>query len=150
MMNSDQIKEYYDKVSDVIDKVGYAIQGVFPVDDTSQNICYTIGLTKKLGYEIITTAPISLQTLYAMIRGVADDLIDKNIPSDTDEFVWGTLLNGDPLRCKLIDVTDYKPAMDFVTVKFEPVTKLYQLMFADSKNILPGEDGYDITFNQTI
>lgn len=146
-MDPQKVKDYYQEIQKVIDKVGYAIQGVF---GDGKPVCYTIGLTPLLGAEILTTAPISLDTLYQMLRTNIDDFIKNKQSIPVDVFSGGYLKNGDELRCKLVDVSTNKDVLNFITVRTCNVDKVYQLYFGDINNILPGEDGYDNNFDQEL
>lgn len=148
-MDPQKIKDYYQEIQKAIDKVGYAIQGVFP-NDEGICVCYTVGLTPLLGAECIVAGPISLQTLYQTLRSNIDELIKDKEQLSEKEFVGGTLLNGEDLRCKYVDISNKQHVKNFMTVRVNEVNKVFQMYLADKNNILPDEDGYDTSFDQEV
>lgn len=148
-MDPQKVKDYYQEIQKVIDQVGYAIQGVFP-NEEGICVCYTIGLAPLLGAECIVAGQISLQTLYQTLRSNIDELIKDKEQLSEKEFVGGTLLNGEDLRCKYVDVSNKHHLKNFMTVRVNEVNKVFQMYLADKNNILPDEDGYDISFDQEV
>lgn len=148
-MGQSKIDEYKKEIQKVIAKVGYAIQGVFP-NEEGITVCYTIGLAPLLGAECIVAGPISLQTLYQTLRSNIDVLIENKEQLSEKEFIGGTLLNGEDLRCKYVDVSNNQNVKDIITVRFTELNKVFQMYIGDKNNILPDEEGYDTSFDQEV
>ena len=89
-MDPQKVKDYYQEIQNAIDKVGYAIQGVFP-NEEGICVCYTIGLSPLLGAECIVAGPISLQILYQTLRTNIDILIENKEQLSEKEFVGGII-----------------------------------------------------------
>ncbi len=142
-----------DDISKKIETFGYAVIGVFDDEQpTNPNFCYTVGLCEDLGFELITIGNFNIDIMHTIINEQAIELIQSNeSPLEKGIFGGALLKNGSELRCKYIDVTDVKGIDDMVTHTYNDMPKkIYQLLFADQNNILPGEECYDKNFNQTI
>lgn len=88
--------------------------------------------------------------MYQTLRSNIDELIKDKEQLSEKEFVGGTLLNGEDLRCKYVDVSNKHHLKNFMTVRVNEVNKVFQMYLADKNNILPDEDGYDISFDQEV
>lgn len=85
-----------------------------------------------------------------MVRSIVDELIENKEQLSTKEFIGGTLLNGDDLRCSFVDVSNNEAVKNFINVKVNAVDKVFQLYMGDQSNLLPGEDGYNEKFDQVV
>lgn len=122
--------------------------GVF---DNDPPFVYTVGLGKLTGFEMIMIAPANLNNLYAVMMGFLHALSMSqggDICGDYPEIA--NMRNGDPLRGRVIDVTKHQGIGYHVTEREGEVTQILQLIMADKNNCLPGEPGYDRSWDQEI
>lgn len=129
---------------------GYAVLGVFDDKGIDDNVLYTVGLTPILGYEMVAIAPGSIQTMTIVLNDMIKQLKENNKPQLV-EYIPATLADGKiNLRGKIKDVSDSQKILEFITVRVCEVKKVMQFIIADSKNLLPGEEGHDIRWKQNL
>ena len=129
------------------DQEQFEVLGVFDADPP---YVYTYGLTPIAGFEFIVIAPARVNNLHNILMGFlhALSMSNGNIVGDYPEIAH--LLNGEPLRGRVVDVTTYKGIGHYVTKRVDGVNQIYQLILADKNNILHGEPGYDRSWDQEI
>lgn len=141
---------FEDGLQRAIAAYGYAVLGVFDDKGTDDNVLYTVGLTPILGYEMVAITPGSIQTMTIIMNDMIKLLKQNNEPQFV-EYIPATLKDGKTdLRGKIVDVSDNQKILEFVTVRVCEVKKVMQFVVADSKNLLPGEEGHDIRWKQSL
>lgn len=133
----------------VIAAYGYAVLGVFDDEGTDDNVLYTVGLTPILGYEMVAITPGPIQTMNIVLNDMIEQLKENNEPQLV-EYIPATLKDGTNLRGKIQDVSDNQKILEFITFRVCEVKKVMQFVVADSKNLLPGEEGHDIRWKQSL
>ena len=129
----------------MIEEYGFAVIAVaYP----TASFAYTVGLTDVLGYELVSIGSIPPEYHHSIMTTLIDDLKKNN---EIDGIIFpAKLADGTLLRGVLKDVTQTEHIMEVVTKRIGEVTKVLQIVYADSKNILPGEPGYDQGFDQWL
>lgn len=133
----------------IIAAYGYAVLGVFDDEGTDDNVLYTVGLTPILGYEMVAITPGSIETMNIVLNDMIEQLKENNEPQLV-EYIPATLKDGTNLRGKIQDVSDNQKILEFITFRVCEVKKVMQFVVADSKNLLPGEEGHDIRWKQSL
>ena len=133
----------------IIAAYGYAVLGVFDDEGTDDNVLYTVGLTPILGYEMVAITPGSIETMNIVLNDMIEQLKENNEPQLV-EHIPATLKDGTNLRGKIQDVSDNQKILEFITFRVCEVKKVMQFVVADSKNLLPGEEGHDIRWKQSL
>lgn len=120
-------------------------------DGSRLNHVYTVGLSKSVEVEfIIAVENGDISELSAFLQMVASRYHAKLFDLDVVHTDFGQLEDGTPLRVKFREVP-LEPALEHYLKETEgKVTEVWQILLADAKNVLPGEDGYDTTFNQQL
>ena len=133
----------------IIAAYGYAVLGVFDDEGTDDNVLYTVGLTPILGYEMVAITPGSIETMNIVLNDMIEQLKENNEPQLV-EHIPATLKDGTNLRGKIQDVSDNQKILEFITFRVCEVKNVMQFVVADSKNLLPGEEGHDIRWKQSL
>ena len=142
-------KDLEDGLQSIIAAYGYAVLGVFDDEGTDDNVLYTVGLTPILGYEMVAITPGSIETMNIVLNDMIEQLKENNEPQLV-EYIPATLKDGTNLRGKIQDVSDDQKILEFITFRVCEVKKVMQFVVADSKNLLPGEEGHDIRWKQSL
>lgn len=136
-MDKDQIKKSNDNIDNMISEYGYAIVGVLG----NNMVCYTVGLTPILGYELVVSLPANPRVIHIIMNGFIAKQKENN---DVSGIKYPAVFkDGTTLRGKLEDVSDEIDILNVITVRRCEVNKVYQLYLADENNLLPGEAGYN-------
>ena len=136
-MDKDQIKKTNDDIDRMISEYGYAIMGVLG----NNTVCYTVGLTPILGYELVVSLPANPNVIHIIINDFISEQKENN---DVSGIKYpGMFKDGTPLRGKLEDVSDEIDVLNVIAARRCEVNKVYQLYLADENNLLPGEAGYN-------
>lgn len=136
--------------SEHIQKHGWSLIGV-GAGDNDPAFCYTIGLTAKVGFELIgVNIPISIAN--AMMNEVCQGVVDGSIPLDTVFEINGFGIGESNVRAKIVDIALDSPTASNVKSRVPgiTVTQIKQLWCGDANNILPDEEGYDSSYIQTL
>ena len=142
-------EDFEDGLQSAIAAYGYAVLGVFDDEGTDDNVLYTVGLTPILGYEMVAITPGSIETMNIVLNDMIEQLKENNEPQLV-EYIPATLKDGTNLRGKIQDVSDDQKILEFITFRVCEVKKVMQFVVADSKNLLPGEEGHDIRWKQSL
>lgn len=133
------------KEQKIMEKQGYLLRSVFSTDGNGPNLVCSVGLDR----ELIIVGKTSTEVLHSIINTIAKTIDDDrwvlNTPIEMPEFVLQESENT-PLRIKLKMVTDEKLLERYGS----NANILIQIFFADAKNILPDEEGYDESLLQTL
>ena len=136
-MDKDQIKKSNDNIDNMISEYGYAIVGVLG----NNVVCYTVGLTPILGYELVVSLPANPSVIHIIMN---DFIAEQKENNDVSGIKYpAAFKDGTSLRGKLEDVSDEIDILNVITVRRCEVNKVYQLYLADENNLLPGEAGYN-------
>ena len=116
---------------------------------------YTVGLSVSEGYELVTQSNIAGKVLGIVINAVVGELRDSGFEENLTLKTFN--INNTEARCKLVEVKDVEWLGENITygmfnsdwLETKP-TKVYQVLLGDKNNILPGENGYDVSFEQTL
>lgn len=132
------------------ERVGWSLTAVGSgsVDPT---FTYTVGLTRKLGYElIVTNLPPDLSQ--PLLNEVCTALTENTLPIDEPFTTSSFTVNGEPARLKIVDIDFDSVTAKSVMARIDgiEVTQIKQLWLSDGDNILPDEPGYDNTFVQYL
>lgn len=136
-------------VQKLINYYGFAVIGVFDDKGQADNALYTVGLSNILGYELMVVTPGRIESAHILLNDLVKSLKNKNEP-ELVTHADAVLSDGSLLRAKIEDITHIKEAHDIVTMRSCEVTKIMQFVLADSKNLLPGEDGHDPVWSQNL
>lgn len=140
--------EYDRAVDEIIEQHGFMIQGVFPSPGSGgSSFAYTVGLSKKTGFELIITADALQGALQHALnffaeQALAGEDITQVFASDTlqcdkkDGTVEG-------LRMQAVLVDAEKARESYIRVTRSESFDVYQVCLADGNNVLPYEEGYD-------
>lgn len=144
---SNVFDEVYQKHNDAIQHVGFGVQGVFATVPDEPSFCYTVGLSKKLGAEIIIVAPTNVQSLHGILYQTTVDCINNGKITvgkfELSEYrmqLKDSMVN---LRAEIVELANDSPNANVLNFRVGDVTKVYQLYVADKNNLLPNEEGYD-------
>lgn len=145
---SNVFDEVYQKHNDAIQHVGFSVQGVFATVPDEPSFCYTVGLSKKLGAEIIIIAPANVQTLHSILYQTVVDCINKGEITtgkfELSEFQMRYKDDKVNLRAEIVELANDAPNANVLNIRVGDVTKVYQLYVGDRQNLLPNEEGFDI------
>lgn len=135
------------------EKQGFSIHNVFSNDpvDTWHRYSYTAHLTSKLNYDLllVNCGHYSGQNL----ADIAKWLIETGGVIEGEVFTMpGITVNKVPLR---MVASAQIPVDEVATTRMQGaitqgMTQYVQIFIGDKNNILPGEEGYDSTFDQTL
>ena len=135
------------------EKQGFSIHNVFSNDpvDTWHRYSYTAHLTSKLNYDLllVNCGHYSGHNL----AEIAKWLIETGGVIEGEVFTMpGITVNKVPLR---MVASTQMPVDEVATTRMQGainhgMTQYVQIFVGDKNNILPGEEGYDITFDQTL
>lgn len=134
-----------------MEKHGYTVTMVTGERPTA----YTVGLSVSEGYELVTQSNIHGKVAGVVINAVVDELRKSGF---SENFTLKNFnINNTEARCRLVEIEDLEWLGTQVTfgmfnpewLKVKP-TKVYQVLLGDKNNILPDEDGYDTSFDQTL
>lgn len=109
---------------------------------------YTVGLSLKLGYELIAVQVPDGDLMNDVCRQLISGDIAVGQVHETDEYTVDTK----PLRFVVRDLGINTKTASHVTFRLPeiPVTDVKQLLIGDPNNRLPGEEGHDERFVQTL
>lgn len=138
---------------------GYSVETV----DRRNQIPYafSVGLSNRVGYELILSYPGSPSQLEAVVEMVSRSAIDGVGARQLIPYEVATLpsiaVNGEPLRFVINKkaepgrvVRHKAPVMASRRyVQYKP-KHIYQILIGDENNLLPGEDGYESTRVQDL
>lgn len=131
-----------------IEKVGFGVQGVFPTVPEGLSFCYTVGLSEKLGAEIMIAAPADVQSLHGVLYQTTVDCINNGKITvgkfELNEYQMQLKDSMVNLRVGIVELANDSPNANVLNFRVGDVTKVYQLYVADKNNLLPNEEGYDI------
>jgi len=110
-------------------------------------VCYTVGLTPKLGYELFTVGlPINS---YQVLSAAANKLA-KCDQGDEEPL---TEVANMALRLAFLDVEASDDALNrlnrIVAFGYRP-QRMRQVLLPDINGLFPGEPGYSMAFNQSL
>lgn len=127
-----------------IDKIGFSIQCVFSNYPEDPCFCYTLGLSQRLGAEIIIVAPCSVQILHGILYQTVIDCINKGqLVVGKIESTEYKIKDGTPLRLEIVELDPSSPNANVFNLRLGEISKFYQLYVGDKHNLLPNEEGYD-------
>lgn len=140
-----------DKRKEAVNEQGFAVQNVFSNDpkDSWKMCSYTIGLTEKLGFDMVVVN--GGKTSGLLLAEVASKCIAEGGFPVGPFTVSSYRVAGADLRVAIVDIpqgTGTTKMMLAAISKGMLATK--QLYIGDKNNILPTEAGYDIGFIQAV
>lgn len=151
-----QKEEYARNLNDIIDRCGHVIQGV----DGDHPYYYTIGLATTLDIEfVITGRPIAKidNLLNDVVQLYRDGRLELDVPFTVNENYITTLEQDKTLaryRLQEVQVTstinDFTMGMTNPRLNTKKPQRIFQILWGNIDNILPGEDGYRNYPEQTI
>lgn len=122
---------------------GYTFCGVFDNTGKTPNFVYSIGLTQKLGVELLVMGNIPVNPMYAILHDFIE--FTKGLPVEGYHFSGGMQvnINGEKkaLRIHVKDVTGEEWLDDVILNRTPDFNKVYQIYFGDVNNQLPIEAG---------
>lgn len=136
---------------------GHFIQGVFDPEGKEPNIAYTVGLEEKLGAELIVIAGVDISILHEIVNDVAGQLLSESTITEGKRTASSmTVANGNgDLRINLVRAAPNSAEAARIKVRPKshygvPPKAVYQIFLGDEQNKLPGEEGYNDSFIQTL
>lgn len=134
----------------VIEEQGFFVRNVFsnnPVDKWKR-YSYTKGLKKEHKFEVLLVngGAQSGNVLAAAVKLLLDKKLVLNEPGELEDFH----VNEVPVRVKFVELDPASKTYTQLEEYVRPVATIYQLYIGDPSNKLPGEDGYDAEFVQTL
>jgi hypothetical protein len=137
------VDSYLQKIIDIIDTKGWAVQGVM----SNPPIAYTVGLTITHGLPEIVVAALPLESAVAILNGIAKKLIDKKYTLEADkdypEVFEGFKARFRPLSAEV--AAQLKVAAMFTpgSTPGETPVVAWQLIWPDTTGHFPGQLGMD-------
>ncbi|MFJ3946337.1 DUF4262 domain-containing protein [Streptomyces griseoaurantiacus] len=125
---------YVARLRRIISEHGFAVQAVLG-DDESAPFCYTVGLHKSRGYEVVM-AGLEVRVLQSIIHSVVDRFGSEHPASDVP--LDGLLSNGYQLLMRRVDSLD---EFSMLRAVFGPevVVPFWQAVWPDRDGAFPTE-----------
>lgn len=152
-MTADPFTAYMDQIQELIDRIGWACQGVFPGlhDEDPRCWVYTVGFGPSLGHPELAMFGLPFEITCEILNGVGERLRVGGpawIDGETRTDVVGPQDGVDMPVCAVTVAPDYHADHFGVAIRYyrehalgEPT--FLQLMWPDSKGLLPWQDGFD-------
>lgn len=135
-------------IDDNIKRHGYTFMGV-GAGDGVPTFCYTVGLSLKTGFELISVCPMGSAQHKVLLDSYAKLLLaGENITDERCGVLEGKIHKG-LLRSKAVEV-ERKATEDFIRITRNDEFRVYQVIIADQHNRFPDEEGYDNAFTQPL
>lgn len=139
-----------------LEKAPWTIIHVTPDGDLDPlpGFTYTLGLTTMGLPELVVTGNIPSDVIKGILDTVVDMAVDKGKFTEGIVDVGSVLASGEalrfylrPVRSRLNVVRAYAIQAD---ARYGNEAEYWQLLWADTQNILPTERGYSLTFLQPL
>lgn len=130
---------YLQQVVDLIDKHGWAVQGVFGQDHAWEAFSYTVGLTAE-GLPELWIGSLGPTQSTPILNALAERLVtERALPADEPVDVGYSV----PFRIR--GPVEYSAAEAFVAGRLydDANVTVLQVLFPDAAGVFPDEDGYD-------
>lgn len=140
-ITSEEIKVYQERLDEIINNHGYAIQAVFSNSEDEQNFAYTIGLAPTRGYELVCAVDVSPSTMQYVLNDVVKILEHK--PPQEDLLLEEVLVNY-PIKLALASGSAvYEEYVKGAVRRYGQEFKVWQILLPDQASVFPDEPGYD-------
>lgn len=124
-----------------LEKFGFAFGGVFDNETDQPNFIYTIGVTKKIGAELIIVG----NSVINMLHGIMDHVVHKGYNKagiyQLEDF--RVIVDGveEHARIELVDISDQLWIDECILSRTDDFKQVFQIYFGDLENKLPSEKG---------
>ena len=124
-----------------LEKFGFTFCGVFDNETDQPNFIYTIGITKKIGAELIIVG----NGVINMLHGIMDHVVHKGYNKagiyQLEDF--RVIVDGveEHARIELVDISDQLWIDECILSRTDDFKQVFQIYFGDLENKLPSEKG---------
>lgn len=141
------------QANDTIARVGWMIQGVFSTDDAPP-FAYTIGLSQFNLPELLLVG-LNGHTAAGILNPIAEKMkVDKEAIKVGPTPSGFKLRTGEDLRLAVRHVDDkYRAVTEYLIQAYDRYgsrLNVMQVIWADDKNVLPTEPGYNLSMTQPL
>lgn len=136
-----KIKAYQDRIDEIINNHGHAVQAVFSNNEDEENFAYTIGLAPTRGYELVCVVNVSPSTMHYVLNDVAKILEHK---PPQENLILEEILVNYPIKLTLACGTDvYDDYVIGAVRRYGREFKVWQVLIPDRDSVFPDEPGYN-------